>query len=336
MSDCNCEDECPPCPAGIPAWVMTFADLMSLLMCFFVLLLSFSEMDASKYKQLAGSMENAFGVQNQVKIKDIPKGTSIIAQEFSPGRPKPTPLNVVQQTTTKNTFNTLDVTCPEGDTSKVSDSGAKKADAEAKEINDQLARLAELGKIELETKKDAMEMASALSQEVKKGQVEIETKGTRIIIRVKEKGSFLSGSATLRPSFIPIMAKIRDLLKAVNGVYLIEGHTDDVPINTPRFRSNWELSTARAVSVAHEVFWDGSIDQRRFTIAGHADTRPLAENNNEKNRALNRRVEIIIEKGKKSLVEDFKLYGGEKAKKAIEEARKRDAKTFDFSEDEIF
>jgi chemotaxis protein MotB len=81
------EDEGAP---GTPAWMATFADLMSLLMCFFVLLLSFSEMDLQKYKQVAGSMKNAFGVQNQTKVMDIPKGTSIIAQEFSPGK---TPAN---------------------------------------------------------------------------------------------------------------------------------------------------------------------------------------------------------------------------------------------------
>ena len=88
------EDEAP---AGTPAWMATFADLMSLLMCFFVLLLSFSEMDLQKYKQVAGSMEKAFGVQNQTKVMDIPKGTSIIAQEFSPGKTTPTILDTVQQ-----------------------------------------------------------------------------------------------------------------------------------------------------------------------------------------------------------------------------------------------
>ena len=69
---------------AVADWMTTYADLMSLLMCFFVLLLSFSEMDVAKYKQLAGSMKMAFGVQNEVKVKFIPKGTSIIAKEFSP------------------------------------------------------------------------------------------------------------------------------------------------------------------------------------------------------------------------------------------------------------
>ena len=104
-------EECKCPPPGLPAWMGTFADLMSLLMCFFILLLAFSEMDAKKYKQVAGSMSEAFGVQNEFKKKDVPRGTSIIAQEFSPGRPDPTPLNVVQQQTTDITKSTLDVIC---------------------------------------------------------------------------------------------------------------------------------------------------------------------------------------------------------------------------------
>lgn len=103
--------------AGAPAWMATFSDLMSLLMCFFVLLLSFSEMDVLKFKQLAGAMREAFGVQMQIKVEDIPKGTSIIAQEFSPGRPEPTPLNEVRQMTINNDMNTLDVRSREGETS---------------------------------------------------------------------------------------------------------------------------------------------------------------------------------------------------------------------------
>ena len=81
----------------------TFADLMSLLMCFFVLLLSFSEMDVLKFKQIAGSMKFAFGVQNKIEVKDIPKGTSVIAMEFRPGKPDPTPIESIQQQTNEMT-----------------------------------------------------------------------------------------------------------------------------------------------------------------------------------------------------------------------------------------
>src|SRR5690606_34224907 len=87
------------CKPGLQPWMGTFADLMALLMCFFVLLLSFSEMDAMKFKRLAGSMAQAFGVQNKLNVMDVPKGTSIIAQEFSPGRPEATPINEIWQHT---------------------------------------------------------------------------------------------------------------------------------------------------------------------------------------------------------------------------------------------
>ncbi|MFT6438202.1 MAG: chemotaxis protein MotB, partial [Candidatus Azotimanducaceae bacterium] len=109
MIEFEAEEEQSP---GIPAWMATFADLMSLLMCFFVLLLSFSEMDVEKYKQVAGSMKNAFGVQSQVKVMDIPKGTSIIAQEFSPGKPQPSQIKTVNQFTTETTKASLSVGNP--------------------------------------------------------------------------------------------------------------------------------------------------------------------------------------------------------------------------------
>ncbi|TMP53462.1 flagellar motor protein MotB, partial [Pseudoalteromonas citrea] len=105
MSD---EQECKCPPPGLPAWMGTFADLMSLLMCFFVLLLAFSEMDVLKFKQIAGSMKFAFGVQNKIEVKDIPKGTSVIAMEFTPGKPEPTPIETIQQQTVEMTQQMLE------------------------------------------------------------------------------------------------------------------------------------------------------------------------------------------------------------------------------------
>ena len=286
MSDQE-ECECPPCPAGLPGWLATFADLMALLMCFFVLLLSFSEMDVLKFKQLAGSMREAFGVQNQIKVEDIPKGTSIIAQEFSPGRPEPTPLNEVRQMTVNNNFNTLDIR------SKVGDAESK--DKMAGEFEEKIQE--QLEKQKQEAEQEAVEFVSALSQEIGQGSVEVETDGRKIIIRVKEKGSFDAGSAELKFDYIPVIAKIRDMLLKVRGKVSIEGHSDNIPYSGRRFESNWDLSVARALSVAHELFSDPRIDQKRFTIAGLASVKPLVPNNTRANRARNRRVEIVIQKG---------------------------------------
>jgi len=296
MAEEDCE--CPPPPRGLPAYLATFADLMSLLMCFFVLLLAFSEMDVQKYKQVAGSMRDAFGVQQEVEVKEIPKGTSIIAQEFSPGRPDPTPLNEVRQTTTDTMQQTLDVLCAEGESEARKDQQSEMSADHSAEILERLIAM---------TQADAVEVASALKDEISKGAVEVETKNRRIVIRVKEQGSFPSGSATLRPTFIPIMDKIREAIKEMPGDYSVEGHTDDVPISTARFRSNWELSSARAVSVAHELMQNSEIDPAKFVVKGFGEVKPMVPNDTEDNRGRNRRVEIVIEQGN----EDEKYLSGE-------------------------
>lgn len=287
MSDDSEELECPKCKPGLPGWLATFADLMALLMCFFVLLLSFSEMDVLKFKQLAGSMREAFGVQNQIKVEDIPKGTSIIAQEFSPGRPEPTPLNEVRQMTVNNNLNTLDIRSKEGE--------SETQDKDAGEFEEKVAELIEQQKQEAE--RDAVEFVAALSQEISQGSVEVETDGRKIIIRVKEKGSFSSGSAELKFDYIPVIAKIRDILLVTRGNVAIEGHSDDIPYSGRRFVSNWDLSAARALAVAHELFSDPRMDQKRFKVMGLASVKPLVPNNTSANRARNRRVEIVIQKG---------------------------------------
>ncbi len=278
-------EDCPVCVPGLPAWLATFGDLMALLMCFFVLLLSFSEMDVLKFKQLAGSMREAFGVQNQIKVEDVPKGTSIIAQEFSPGRPEPTPLNEVRQMTTNNHMNTLDIRSEKGESDTL-DSLQGEAERQREEDNKDQA------------KKDAIQFAAVLSQEIDEGSIEIETDGKKIIIRVQEKGSFVSGSSRLRDEYIPVIAKIRDLLLNIKGKIGIEGHTDNIPVAGNGFVSNWDLSAARALAVANEIFADTRIEQKKFEVVGRANTRPLAPNNTAANRSINRRVEIIIERGK--------------------------------------
>ena len=251
---------------GVPAWVMTFADLMTLLMCFFVLLLAFSEMDAAKFKQLSGSMKDAFGVQSEVDVRTIPKGTSIIAQEFSPGKPEPTPVNTIRQFTIDSNLNTLD--------------------AVERQSNEVRA-----------TEEHAKRIREALKEEIENGSVAVQTEGMKVIIHILENASFDSGYADVRPEFLPVLTKIAGLIYSTNGLVTVSGHTDNVPISNERFRSNWELSTSRAVSVAHELMKTSDVGQERFIVTGHADTKPRAENDTAENRAKNRRVDISIVRG---------------------------------------
>lgn len=264
---------------GGAGWIMTFADLMSLLMCFFVLLLSFAELDVMKFKAIAGSMKLAFGVQREVKAIEVPMGTSIVAQEFSPGKPEMSVIDEVRQQTQDEEKQTLEFT----------DALVEETDGRDPEDSDG----GEPSKVE-QTESDARELAEALRQEIEEGMIQIETQGTSIVIRIREKGSFPSGTARFDPAFAPVVAKLRESLQSVEGTIAVAGHTDDVPIKTALYRSNWDLSSARAVSVVHALLDDSPLEVGRFVVEGHGDAHPLVPNDTPANRAQNRRVEITI------------------------------------------
>jgi len=119
--------------------------------------------------------------------------------------------------------------------------------------------------------------------------------GDRIVIRFPDATAFQSGSDALTPDFLPTLDRIASVLKATKGGILVSGHTDDAPISTARFRSNWDLSAARAVSVVHHLVEKAGIPAARITAQGYADSRPLAKDDSPANRSKNRRVEIAIE-----------------------------------------
>jgi chemotaxis protein MotB len=296
--------KCPP--PGLPAWMATFADLMALLMCFFVLLLSFSEMDVLKFKQIAGSMKFAFGVQNKIEVKDIPKGTSIIAQEFRPGKPEPTPIEVIQQQTMEMTqqmleFQAGDETSAGGRQEQRGTQRGGQSQSTADAISTAASQQArdELEKASQEQVNDLVKkIAQQLEQQIQDGAIELESLGQQVIIRIRENGSFPSGSAFLQPQFKPIMREIGLLLNTVPGEIMISGNTDNQGISSELFTSNWDLSSKRAVAIAHEIIKVPGFDQSRLLVVGHADTRPLVPNTNRLNRRRNRRVEIAINQGK--------------------------------------
>ncbi len=274
---------------GTPGWFVTFADLMTLLMCFFVLMLSFSETDKQKYKQVAGSMQEAFGVQREVKVKEQPKGVSVIAREFSPGHTDSTVLNEVRQSTTNEfgRFPRLGKGNTKGE-DKDNDP-ARRAQAEA------ALRAAE--KVEAAARASEAKLRGALGSALSGGGIEIERNGLKIVIRIQEQASFDSGSDALKASFAPIASKLARVLQDSVGDIIVSGHTDDVPIRNARFRSNWELSSARAVSVAHALLAAAPIASTRILIEGRAETKPLADNLSNVGRARNRRVEITLNHG---------------------------------------
>ncbi len=391
--------DCPKCEEGLPPWLATFADLMSLLMCFFVLLLSFAEVDATRFKKMAESMKDAFGVQREVPVMDVVMGTSVIKQEFSPSTvPEPSPIDEIRQQTTQVEKEHLDVPdqkkgelqekmeqlnekleemeqvieeqrqkLEQADPEKLAE--LEKAIKELKEqlentqralqakIDELLEKIVamekimaeqrealeqavgpeklaemekamqelkeELQKIEQEEKPDisdqerleqeamaaqaqkekeemeqqAKELQDALKDEIADGLVSVEVAESKIIIRIQEKGSFASGSADFNPGFLDVIDRISDAVVRSPGRVIVAGHTDNVPIYTSRFRSNWELSSARAVTVVHALLMNPGVSEDRVLIEGHADSNPLVPNDSPENRAKNRRVELIMVRG---------------------------------------
>jgi chemotaxis protein MotB len=313
-------------PVGVPAWVMTFADLMTLLMCFFVLLLSFSEMDAAKYKQVAGSMKFAFGVQREIKVSESPKGVSIIAQEFTPGKPQPTLEKVLRQQTTDENRQYLEMLDPRdaakldklggidavlrdataggaGDGGEAAGTGTANAqgagegagegNAEAAAATRDAARERVLSARQAARIQAAL-LSIALEEEIDEGLLEIETQDEGVLVRVREQGSFPSGSADLAHTFLPVLDKVAAALISEHSRLVVSGHSDDRPIATGRYPSNWLLSAARATSVVQALASSALVDERRMEVRAHAETLPVASNRDASGRARNRRVEIFI------------------------------------------
>jgi chemotaxis protein MotB len=223
-----------PAEEGAPAWMCTFADLMSLLLCFFVLMLSFSEMDRKMFKVLSGSLRDAFGVQRDERVWDFPKGMNIFSSDF------------------KN----------------------------PKFLSDELEK-------EL---RSAMRLAKGGSMaEVSQGEWSVR-------ITLPGNALFDLGSTVIKADALPVLDELREVIRKSSNRVLVSGHTDDLPIRTAQFPSNWELSAARAGSVIRHLLTQGDIDPTRFMAVGMADTQPRAPNDSEENRALNRRVEIAFQK----------------------------------------
>ena len=168
------EEECPKCPpTGAPAWMATFADMATLLMAFFVLILSFAEFNVPKFKQISGSLKEAFGVQKVVPVVEQPKGTTIIALEFSPN-PTPSLSTTLRQDTTELQKPELDLQTKEDDAPDGSEADKQK-DSDFEGAGGEGAE-----------QLDATELAKQLQKAIDTGEVTVETLGENVVINFPE------------------------------------------------------------------------------------------------------------------------------------------------------
>ena len=175
-------------------------------------------------------------------------------------------------------------------------------------------------------------LQKALERDITEGRLDVEGDQNAVTIRIQEKGAFPSGSADVVRAFRPLLERITKVLETTDGHIAIAGHTDDRPIKTRRYRSNWELSTARAVTVVHNVLAISKLDESRLEVRGYGSSIPLVPNDTKENRRQNRRVEIIVSNPKAkdplALPEDSeqKADAGSGEKKAGANAASKDKK----------
>lgn len=259
-------------PAGAPTWMVTFADLMSLLLTFFVLLLSFSNMEVQEFKKLAGAMRESFGLQSFDRLAGM--------IELEGGAIGTTAKTVVALPLPE--VEPSDKVGPEEQTEEEEPEPEKPAQ-EVADLQEEASR------------RTFNDLQTVLAEEIASDIMDVIRAGNTTVVRFPDRVSFPSGSGEFKPEFIPILNKFLSVLDRTEGQIVISGHTDDIPITTDLYRSNWDLSASRATSVAHYILENTDIEPARITVQGYADSRPLAPNDTVENRAKNRRVEITIE-----------------------------------------
>ena len=222
------------------AWLVTYADLMTLLLVFFILLYSISSLNMEKFRNAIESIQVSLGETNpRVGLLDL--------------------VNV----------------------------------PEAKDQNFVIEDMTGLRAREQEMLKALNEFISDNNQSEN---ILVYAKDGKIIIQIRGKVLFASGSADFSEPAIPILNEIIDIIQEYPEYTAnIKGHTDDVPISTPQFPSNWELSAVRATTVLKHLI-AGGVNPLRLTATGYGELLPLVTNDSVENRASNRRVEFVLEK----------------------------------------
>jgi len=205
------EEECPKCPpAGAPAWMATFADMATLLMAFFVLILSFAEFNVPKFKQISGSLKEAFGVQKVVPVVEQPKGTTIIALEFSPN-PTPSISTTLRQDTTELQKPELDLQTKEDDAPEGSEADKQKDsdfDGAGGEGAEQL---------------EATELAKQLQKAIDTGEVTVETLGENVVINFPETQTSAEQMQTMIAEALEALNEARENSGASDSEVLFGG-----------------------------------------------------------------------------------------------------------------
>lgn len=295
-------------PAGAPMWMVTFGDLMSILVCFFVLILSFSIMDLQRFHEIAGSIREAFGTTQESRRKSIVELDGVPFVDNAPtlrNTPIPrvaTPLPVHSGASVGDDGNDDPEFVNYPETYAFARPDPSETDTPSAMQTERLRDAVRALQAQADARADAERQAralqerleTALSDLVSTGQIAVEREGDIVKIVLPAEIAFGSGSDELTRQFVGVLDTLAGEVRSTGDDITIAGHTDSLPIATARFHSNWELSTARAVAAVEYLQLVAGIDGGRLIAQGHADTRPIASNETRDGRAANRRVEFFI------------------------------------------
>ena len=254
-------------------WVLTYADLITLLMVFFVVMYSMSAVDSKKYAAVAEQLSITLGGAKSTLISNG-SGADINQLAEADGN---SIVPVPSADTAKNKDNPS--TTPKNDKSTVNsnvDTGNFNATSEGKLLDDVEKKIREI-----------------IEKENLSAQVTVYKDSRGSVISFTEALLFDKGSADIHRNRIHVVSKISDIIGRIDNYIRIEGFTDDLPIHTSQFDSNWELAAQRAVNVGKAIIGYG-INPNRVSCLSYGQYRPKASNESEDGRAKNRRVDIII------------------------------------------
>jgi chemotaxis protein MotB len=230
-------------------WLVSYADFITLLFAFFVVMFASSQTDKARAKAVSES----------------------VTQALENGGIKPAVHAILGGTVDDKGQGNNQMKGPGG-------AQAKKAEN---------AAVAELAP-------SMQYLTQSLQQEIKLGKIEVRLEPRGLIVSLRQATFFPSGEDTIDPGTKPILDKICTTILQLPNAVRLEGHTDSVPIHTARFRTNWELSAARAIAVLELLNSQYAVPRERLAVAGYADTIPAAPNDTPEGRAHNRRVDIVI------------------------------------------
>lgn len=242
-------------------WLVSYADFITLLFAFFVVLYSSSQVDQRKVGKLALAIQVAFQ-----ELGVFPVSNSAVPMNTS----EPMPFNTVQAIENAQRVAAMEKTVPPP-------RGVLSG-------NDEGGDLSTLRK----------ELEQTLSPEISRSEVALRNEPDGLVISLREIGFFESGSAAIRAGSRPAFDRLARLLAGRSYHIRIEGHTDNVPIHNSRFSDNWQLSTSRATELVRLLIVTFEFMPDRLSAAGYAEYHPIAANDTAAGRALNRRVDVVV------------------------------------------